>query len=1097
MPCAASPDPPVTPETRGSGPNPEPAYGEHLLIAAKLLAPRSRAGAIERPRLARKLLGAAEHRLTVVRADAGYGKTTALTQLAALLPECRWYGLSETDRDPLVLLVHLVALLGAGTAPGDLGRSRSVALLQQEGGAAKHWARAVDVLANDLHETMPEDRLLVLDDFHLAETPATQRIVQRLIEHAPPTLHVVLGTRRAPGIARMARWTASGDVLEVGKDDLAFAEDEVIELFWRRSGSELAPEGARRLVAQTDGWPIALQLLAQSSATELSDRRPSEREALFDYLADEVFEHQPPALKRFLLGACVLRRLDAELCDELLDRDDSAAQLEQLERASLFVTALGGGTWRLHPLFQEFLARRALANDERAWVAMHRQACTLLRRRGQTDEAIHHAVLAGSHKTAAEMLEGVAAELVMAGRYDTLAEWLDALPAAVVGGRPELLRARGDAARLTSRFDEAVESYAQARALFAARGDRLGESRALEGEALVYLDTVRPSMAGPLLRRALKVIDRGDRSARAHLLHLLAENSANHGDLERAERIERAARELVGGTTAGGDARLHLRRGRLAEARALAERQLRQEETEKRHGVPRSHRESTAVLAWIAAFSGDAEEARDYAGRALARGREMHAPIIEALALCRLGHGWMTGSDPRPEQALELYRDSLALSERISVDRFRAEALLGQVVAYGRLRRIEAARAAAREALAILEAAGDRYLSGVVWLALGAAGIASGHADAVSWLERGAQLAARSGDGYGVCLAAVWRAVVALRAEDWEAFDAAMGRALADADAQGLTALLTRHPFLGIQDPADLARLLRAAVRREVQATVAGRLLAELAPGDARVTAEDAPFRAKLLGPFELWAGARQVTSDAWSRDKALALFQLLVLHRGRALHREQVQEALWPQARRPDAAALSLRVALSALHRAVEPDRGRDEPPRLVRREGHALRLEPELLAVDVDAFEHALREARLHDTANGDPERALTALRAACALYRGDLLEERPYDEWAEEVRRALRDAYLRAGTRAAELMVRRGALEEAVDLCDALLARDPCWEPAYAHQIRALAGLGNRALALRSYERCVRALRDTLDLDPSPATVALRDSLLAGVP
>jgi len=1079
-------------EDMDANPNPtQPPFGEHLVIAAKLRPPRPRLGSIGRPRLARKLLESSRYRLTVVRADAGYGKTTALTQLASLVGESRWYGLDGADRDPLIFLRHLIALF-EGEGPDDRRQVRSLDILSRQPGASTEWVRAVDALANDLHETMVGDHVLILDDFHLAESPAVLTIVERLLAHGPSSLHLVLGTRQVPGLSRMARRVASGDVLRIGRSDLAFAEDEVVELFRAQSQLELDPEPAERLVSQTDGWPIAVHLMAQVSATELSSGPPRERDAMFEYLANEVFDEQSPELKEFLLGVSVLRRLDAELCDDLLDRDDSALRLDEIERSSLFVSALGGGTWRLHPLFREFLSRKDRGNDPAGRRARNGRACLLLRERGSVEEAIYHALQAGDSAGAGDLLEEVAGELVDDGLYETLGAWAEELPADVLDRRPELLRACGDAARLTSRFEEATASYARAGRLFAARGERQGECRALEGEALVHLDTVRPAHAGPLLRRALKLVGE-DRERRARLLHLLAENSANHGDLRRAERIELVASKLDADTSARADPRIHVRRGRLAQARALAERELRREDRASGPGLPRSHRESTAVLAWIAALSGEAEEARTYADRALARGRELHSPIVEALALCRMGHGWLTGPSRNPGRALDCYRQSLAVSERIGVDRFRAEALLGQVIAEGEAGAIDSARAAAREALEILDAAGDRYLAAVVWLALGAVGVGAGHPEAPEWLDRGGELAAGAGDSYGLCVADLWRAVRALEDEDWPAFDPAARALLTRAEEQGHSCVLVAHPFLGSKDPGMLSRLLLTAVERDVEAPVAERYLGQLTAHDAGALAERAPFRASLLGPFELWEGDRQVPAEAWSRDKALALFQYLALHRGRAIHREHVREALWPGAR-PDSSALGLRVALSALNKAVEPDRDPDAPPRLVRREGASLRIDAELLHLDLDDFRAAAEKARQLEAEGADRERVLQALRHAISTYRGDLLEDRPYEDWVEDERRAVRDTYLRAATRAADLMVRGECFDEAIEVSEAMLACDPTWETAYRQQMEAHAAAGNRALALRCYERCAAAMRHHLGAEPSEETLGLRDRLIA---
>lgn len=439
---------------------------------------------------------------------------------------------------------------------------------------------------------------------------------------------------------------------------------------------------------------------------------------------------------------------------------------------------------------------------------------------------------------------------------------------------------------------------------------------------------------------------------------------------------------------------------------------------------------------------------------------------------------------------MDLYADSLSLSERIAVDRFRAEALLGQVVAYGIQGKVEHARAVAGEAVAILEAAGDQYLAAIVWLALGAAATQASRPEAAQWIDTGTRLAARAGDGYCLCVGDLWRSIGALEAEDWDTFDVSIGRLLVQAHEQGYACLLTAQPFLGVHDRRVLVELLGAAARRGIQQGSARRLLAEIAPADARRLDDPARYHAKLLGAFELVEGTRAVAGDAWGRDKALALFQFLVVHRGRAVHREQIQEALWPGSR-PDASALGLRVALSALHRAVEPARGKAESPTLVRREGPTLKLDAALLRCDLDEFEEALAEARSAEAA-ADVLGSLDCLRSALSIYRGDLLEDRPYDEWVAEHRRPLRGSYLRAGIRAATLLADLGDTDEAIEVCERLIADEPAFEEPYALLMRLHARAGNRALATRTFDRCLAALGDVA---ASKEILGLRDAIATG--
>src|SRR4051794_16081476 len=198
----------------------DPVLAGQLVIAAKLDPPRARLGTVGRPRLARKLLESQRHPLTVLRADAGYGKTTALAQLVTLVGSTHWYGLDPTDRDPLIFLHHLVVAFELDRL-GDERASRTLDVLNRTSGAPADWPRVVDVLANELHETMSGDHLLILDDFHLAESPSVQGIVGRLLAHGPQALHLVIGTRRAPGLPGIARLAASGGLVEIGRGDLA------------------------------------------------------------------------------------------------------------------------------------------------------------------------------------------------------------------------------------------------------------------------------------------------------------------------------------------------------------------------------------------------------------------------------------------------------------------------------------------------------------------------------------------------------------------------------------------------------------------------------------------------------------------------------------------------------------------------------------------------------------------------------------------------------------------------------------------------------------------------------------------------------------
>ncbi len=214
-----------------------------------------------------------------------------------------------------------------------------------------------------------------------------------------------------------------------------------------------------------------------------------------------------------------------------------------------------------------------------------------------------HLLKTGDFHAAGELLTTYGGRLLSQGRLDTLAAYLDALPPEIFHAQPVLMCYLGDLARLHSRFQDALNWYRQAEAVWRSRSHTEGVSRALRDQARVYLDTVNPSAAESLLEEALRLSDGiPDREARARLYALLAENKLNAGKISEAERLRRqAALYRDGPSDAQLLFRVLLRTGRLEEARRQLEAHDASERTRPVH-TPRAHRETPLLLSLIYAF---------------------------------------------------------------------------------------------------------------------------------------------------------------------------------------------------------------------------------------------------------------------------------------------------------------------------------------------------------------------------------------------------------------------------------------------------------------------------------------------------------------
>lgn len=1092
-----------------------PTLGDALVVRTRLIPPRLRPQLILRPRLDQLLARLIDYPLTLLKADAGYGKTTAIASYLARsgLPYF-WYSIGDGDVDPLVFLLHLIhAFRPAYPTVGD----RALALLGEEGGAVRLWAPAVDALANDLLDTLATETVLVLDDYCMVNhQPEVNAIAERLIESMPPCLHLVITSRSMPSLPGRARWRASGELLELGRADLAFTADEIVALFAHRSGKSLTPTAAQTLAAETEGWPIAIHLLSEGlegaqarGLDELLRRMPGPSELLFNYLAEEVFFRQPREVQTFLTETSILRWLDPAVCNALRDRTDADEILRYLETHSLFVTR--EGAYRYHHLFRDFLLRRLDAGSGDRRHALHAKAATYYRAHGDDEEAVYHLLAAGNHAAAAELLATIAQPMAHSGRHQALAAWLDQLPAGLLEAHPNLLLARGHAYRFASSYAEALAAYALAGQRFATLGDRAGEVRALSGQALVYLDTVQPAQADPLLRTALRKVGRSSKDERARLLALLAENKTNAGQLRQAERLHHAVYCAAGHDDLPPmNPRIYVRDGRFALARQMVESALRSDPLGAgQWRAPRSHREASVLLAWIGAMTGEAERARHYAGQSLDLGRMLGSPIVECVSLARLGHGWLCGPDFDPAHATCFYEESRLIAERIGVPRFKVEALLGFTLVAGLEGRMLDAEANAREALAILAKAGDSYLTGVLLIALGAAATMCGHPDAGRWLQEATHLGRACGDRFGPCVADLWLAIHLAQAGRPNEAAAAFARALAGAQTHGYDFLFTRVPLLGPKDPRLTRDLLARPGSNGANGSSATRAHRHLHPAIsaaqpvalAPATPASVPLYIQTLGPFRVWCGGHEIQRTAWSREKAVHLLQFLVCHRGRTVHREQIMEALWPESA-SSSAAIGLRVALSTLRKTLTPVLPEASPPaeadkeltadtEFIRREGECLQLDlGSGIRVDADEWSRLIGAARAFE--GTDPEQAIILYESALAMYHGDFLEEIPYADWASEEREQRLVEYLSAAERLASLLVGQGESERGLRWANAILAKDPLWEEAYVLLMQCHWQQGHRALAVRVYDRCRRRLREALGVEPSPRTTALFEEI-----
>lgn len=411
------------------------------LLATLLALPRADARLIERERLIAKLDGAAAFRVIHLRAPAGFGKSSLLASWVHTpcdpARRVAWVSLTETHNDPRSLLRYVVAALR--TAAGAIGEA-TLTLLNSN--VPMNPAALVTTLINELGG-LTADIHLVLDDCHHITNEQTLDTLRLLLEHAPATLRFVLTSREALGVP-VGRLRQLGQLYEFSPRDLEFTADEVSR-FAAREQLDLGPPALATLARKTGGWAAGLRLAAISMRDEqvhetFIESLTGGHMAVAAFLREDVLARQPPALQQFLLCSGLLDELTAPMCDEVLERNDSAAMLDMAQQRGLFLFPVdpAGERFRYHGMFADFLRQRLRRDDPDLALDICRRASAWCARHESPSQTIEYALRAGDSVGAGRYLETYSEQIFASGQLDALQNLAARLPEDVQEQCPRL-----------------------------------------------------------------------------------------------------------------------------------------------------------------------------------------------------------------------------------------------------------------------------------------------------------------------------------------------------------------------------------------------------------------------------------------------------------------------------------------------------------------------------------------------------------------------------------------------------------------------------------------------------------------------------------
>ncbi len=1101
---------------------------DNSILITKINPPQSQA-LLHRPRLQEVLDLVYTQSLLVISAPTGYGKTSLLLEFArSTRMHLAWYTLEETDRDPAVFCRYL--LLAVRRPFPGFGQGFEALLDQNlnELQAEPFLRRMADEFAHELELLQaragagPSQTLLVLDDFQFAESQRVSWFLQRLIGILPSFVHLIIASRTQPKNLMLVRLLAKQKVSFLSPQDLAFTEPEIVQLLEKFYNIEQPEKLAATLAGYSEGWITAIILLlnAQGPARltwltrSQAELNPTELgfEALFDYLALEVFGNLEPGLQNFLVKSAVLAWMTPEKCAALWDEPDKNAvversrrYLQQLEAANLFITRHqlenGGISYQYHNLFGRFL-QSLLKKDLPEYRKTHYRAALVEHETGNNIEAVRHLGEAGEPLKAISLLNEIAQSLYAAGQTGLLAELLQQLPQVEQEDFPHLLNVKarllleqGDNQAALKKYSQAIEAYEQAKIFdWAARAVadkaqlqlRMGQFWEAQAEAhkvisdasrLSQTEQGKQALASARLVAGIVAIEQSRGIDAEKHLREAVEIYRDLGDNFRLAVID---------TYFG---HLYHHQGRMVKSTIYYERSLQEFIKSGNRSREAYSRTNLANNYYIQHRYQPAEEMLQEALTLTADLKDQYLSLFLQNILANIYRDTL-----RYAKAAHHYEEALKLARR------------------GQVRKMELIILHDRTTSLILQSHYDEAASHAQYTLELANEYAMPNQAAYSyrnlaWLEYTHRAYRRSFSASEKALAIFEdsnspleeASVLLIQAANWLALTeprkalSSLTRALELADELGF------DPFL----PFELHwanRLMEFAAGRKVTPLVESFLRRHgfisnldlppqikignyLEPRSGLSVAGTTPPQPEIelknssggLTSFALdggrvWRGGEEIKH--WRNAKAReALFYLL---ENSSCTRDELIEALFEDDEEINATH-ALHNVLFLLRKVIAPVELKLRAQRYF--------LQGELW---YDAKEFTTEVTAALASRELQPER----LAAALQLYRRDFLDQL-YSNWVIERQRYLLELYLKGLKRLAEYYQAARDYAQAVPLWKQILLKDQYNEEAYRAEITCLLALNNKPEAKRQYTQCVKALEE-LDLQPSLETRSLLQKL-----
>jgi LuxR family maltose regulon positive regulatory protein len=434
--------------------------GRLPFLATKIV-PARFGGLVARPRLLAMMSELPAKRLGVIKAPAGFGKSSLAAAWAEKLEQSGntvgWLTIDPDDDDATRFLFYVSQALHH--AWPDVGADAIELILENN---LIDPAAILSSLINDLAE-IEDEIYLFLEDYHWIGGSRIHQTVAYFLKHAPSHCHVVLTTRTEPPLP-LATLRAQNQLIEIDAEALRFDMQETQAFLNSTKPGVLEIPDIQLLQRKTEGWAAALRIISSMPSQpglglkEYVHNLSGSQRPIAAYLV-EMLDGLPVEVVDFMLRTAILDRLSGPLCEAVTGSSSSGAILASLAQRQMLLTPLDhDGVWlRYHALLAEYLRQRLEADRGLEVRELHKRAALWYASQELWTEAVQHAIAADDSDRAISWIKNCAMTLIKKGDLFTLLDWQRQFPDELMRGQPEVRLAIAWGLALALRFDEALQ----------------------------------------------------------------------------------------------------------------------------------------------------------------------------------------------------------------------------------------------------------------------------------------------------------------------------------------------------------------------------------------------------------------------------------------------------------------------------------------------------------------------------------------------------------------------------------------------------------------------------------------------------------------